>query len=137
MMNLAGRPKEEVDAQVTAELQAAGIPLFPFRILQQGEVKTDVFGMTGLKETGHEGQPVWVFRRAWYYWIATFQLPGPFRFTMAKAKALHATHGKDVRVDGHCGCPDPEEWWGKEGIPYNYHIDTQEGLNAFAKAIME
>ena len=136
MINLAGRPKEEVDAQVTTELQAAGIPLFPFPMLQTGEVTTDVTGMIGAESCANKRLPVWEFRRAWYYWVATLRLPSAVRFTMAKAKALHATHGQEVRVDGHCGCPAPEEWWGEDGVPCHYHIDTQEGLKAFAEAVL-
>jgi len=32
---------------------------------------------------------------------------------------------------GHCGCPSPEEY----NVTDVYHIDTQEGLNEFARVI--
>lgn len=137
MKNLAGRPKEECDTQITAELQEAGVPLFPFKILQDGEVKTDVFGLIGPKSCAKERTPVWEFKRAWRYWVVKLCLPSSFRLTMEKAKKLHIEHGQTVRVDGHCGCPAPEEWWGEDGIPCLYHVDTQEGLNALVKAILE
>lgn len=137
MENLAGLPKEKCDAQITAELQAAGIPLFPFKIQQTGEINTDVFGMIGANSSAKNHGPVWTFTRAWYYWVARLELPSSFTLTMEKAKKLHAEHGKVVRVAGHCMCPDPVEWWGENGIPCLYHVDTQEGLNALAKAILE
>lgn len=139
MINLAGKPKEVCDFQCSEELQKAGIPLFPFKLLQNGEVKTDVLGMTASDQCAGTPvkKPVWKFTRAWRYWIAELHLPSGGQFNMQKAIKLHETHGKEVRVDGHCLAPAPNEWWGEDGIPCLYHIDTQEGLNAFAKAVLE
>jgi hypothetical protein len=69
---------------------------------------------------------LWSFRRAWYYWIA--KGPG---IPADKAQAFHEIWGTQVRVDGHCGCPSPLEWFKGFSVGH-YHIDTQEGLNAFA-----
>jgi len=138
MINLAGKPKEVCDAQCRKELEEAGIPLFPFEILQDGEVKTTVWGFTAQDGPKTQyAQPHWRITRAWYYWIAVMQLPSTNRFTMAKAMRLHDKYGQEVRVDGDCTAPSPLERWGIDGIPWHYHIDTQEGLNAFAKAILE
>lgn len=137
MINLAGRPKEECDAQCRKELTDAGIPIFPFPILQDGEVKTDVFGMFGAESCAKKRLVVWEFHRAWYYWVATLHLPSAVHFKMDQAMQLHAIHGNVVRVDGHCGAPSPLEWWGVDGIPCHYHIDTQDGLNAFARAVLQ
>jgi hypothetical protein len=50
------------------------------------------------------------------------------------AERLHATHGTQVRVDGHCGCPSPREWFKGFGVGH-YHVDTPAGLKALADAI--
>jgi len=118
--NYAGR--DDIDEELTIELTTAGISvvLLP-EILRKsrGEVKSIVVGdLYG-----------WEFTRAWYYWVAT----GP-GIPPVKAEALHATHGKVVRVAGHCGCPSPLEWYKGFAVPM-YHVDTQEGLNALAAVI--
>jgi hypothetical protein len=72
---------------------------------------------------------LWHFTRAWYYWSA--EGPG---IPCDIAEKLHATHGKQVRVAGHCGCPSPSEWF-KGFAVGSYHIDTPEGLKALADVI--
>jgi hypothetical protein len=68
---------------------------------------------------------MWEFRRLWTYWAA--KGPG---IPPDLAQGFHQTWGKQVRVAGHCGCPSPLEWC--EGFAVgSYHIDTQDGLNAF------
>lgn len=111
----------EVDACVLRELASAGIkasePFESFR--KRGEVPTAHMG-TFCK---------WGFTRAWYYWIA--EGPG---IPPDKAEEFHKAWGQQVRVDGHCGCPSPLEW--HHGFAVGcYHIDTQEGLNAFAELL--
>jgi len=71
----------------------------------------------------------WIFKRAWYYWVA--EGPG---IPPDKAQDFHNQWGTQVRVEGHCGCPSPLEYNQGFAIGY-YHIDTQEGLNAFAKLL--
>lgn len=128
MINLAGQPKEMCDEICRRELEQAGIPLFPHRLMRSGEVKTDVFGW--FEKRG------WIIERRWKYWSA--QWSPPHRpMTMATAKRLFETHGQEVRADGDCACRPPEQWWGEDGVPHLYHIDTQEGLAAFAKAVMD
>lgn len=120
MKNYAG--KTNCDAELEAELTEAGIPVFrlPESLRDtMGEVQSIVVGdLCG-----------WEFKRAWYYWVA--KGPG---IPPEDAEALHATHGQDVRVAGHCGCPSPLEWYEGFAVPL-YHIDTQEGLNALANTI--
>lgn len=71
----------------------------------------------------------WSFKRAWRYWIAT----GP-GIEVCEAERLHADYGKEVRVDGHCGCPSPREQF--RGLACgHYHVDSQRGLNALAATI--
>lgn len=118
--NYAGRP--DVDEAIKAELIEAGIEveMMPeFWRENHPEMRTCVVGSL-------HG---WGFRRAWRYWVA--QGPG---IEVAAAEELHAKFGQEVRVDGHCGCPSPREWF--KGLACgNYHVDTQRGLNALAATI--
>lgn len=123
--NLArGEPTpEEVDtvtAICRAELEAAGIKPYSFGSLyHSNEVPSKCVG----------GLSGWSFERAWYYWRA--KGPG---IPPEIAERLHATHGRDVRVEGHCGCPSPLEWAHGFAIG-SYHIDTPEGLKALADTL--
>jgi hypothetical protein len=89
--NYAGR--DDVDDKLRAELDAAGIIVHNFRYAKENsrsEVKTGIIGeLHG-----------WKFERTWCYWRA--EGPG---LPPTYANPLHATHGEEVRVDGHCGCP--------------------------------
>lgn len=118
--NLAGKLGTTADACCVAELNAAGIKVekYPECMRSRDEVKTVVVG------TLHG----WMFRRAWYYWVA--EGPGlPLDFAIK----LHRKHGKDVRVDGHCGCPTPF-YCGGTAVNL-YHVDTPDGLVALAQEI--
>lgn len=107
-----------IDAQVLGELDQAGIHAEgPAEFLRERrEVPAAYLGQFFK----------WGFRRAWYYWVA--EGPG---VPPDAAEAFHRKWGTQARVDGHCGCPSPLEW--NRGFAVGlYHIDTQEGLNAFA-----
>lgn len=119
------------DEALASELRAAGIPTVEeaegplsesMRALfrkNSGEVKTSVVGVL-------HG---WTFKRAWYYWMAS----GP-GIELAAADRLHASHGRAVRVAGHCGCPSPREWF--KGLAVgSYHVDDADGLRALADCI--
>ena len=121
----------DTDEMLRAELRLAGIPTlqeadgraseFPANLLRRGsgEVKTSVIGVL------HR----WEFKRAWRYWAA--RGPG---IEVDAAMRLHDAHGKSVRVDGHCGCPSPLEWF--KGLACgSYHVDDIEGLRALADCI--
>jgi len=119
--NMAGR--QDIDDALSAELEAAGIVVHRSPIAKNGrsEVDTEVMG------TLHG----WLFKRAWRYWVAD----GP-GIEVAAAERLHATHGREVRVAGHCGCPSPTEWF--KGLAVgDYHVDTPDGLKALADTIRE
>lgn len=123
--NLARRdPSEEEIAVITeicrSELEAAGIETHTFgTLLSPSEVPSKCIG----------GLAGWTFKRAWYYWTASGPgLPPDY------AERLHATHGKEVRVEGHCGCPSPSDW-AKGFAIGSYHIDTGEGLKALADTL--
>ena len=119
--NYAGR--SDVDELLIKELEDAGITANNYSFLKDGsgEVKSGVFGEL----------PYWGFRRAWYYWVANGAgIPPEY------AEQLHKTHGQVVRVDGHCGCPSPLEWF--EGFAVDrYHVDSPEGLKALADTIKQ
>jgi hypothetical protein len=132
---------KEVDDQVVAELEEAGIkhegldflrdipaandenhPETPPEEMEvrrsRGEVPTRWVGQLG----------PWKFRRAWYYWIAS----GP-GIPPAQAVKLYEEQGHACRMDG--GAPtDPREK--NAGFAVNlYHVDTQNALNALAATI--
>ena len=115
----------EVDAIVRAELEQAGATdsnclNLNFRSLA-GEVPTKYIGFA-------HG---WKFQRAWYYYVAS----GP-GIPPNQAEEFHQKWGTQVRVEGHCGCPSPIEYCHGFAVG-SYHIDTQEGLNAFVKLLAE
>lgn len=115
--NLAGVIGSRDQADI--ELTKAGI--FVHSAITPGEVNCEVIGACGS----------WIFRRCWYYWSA--RGPG---IPSDVAKVLHDEFGQEVRVEGHCGCPDPVEYC--KGRPVtSYHIDTQRGLKALADVIKE
>lgn len=119
--NLAGLPEQEATRICTDELGDAGIPavtMFPWAALT-GEVRSRVEG---------DLQP-WSFKRAWRYWVARGSGIPP-----DAATELHETHGTEVRVAGHCGCPSPREWFKGFAVDL-YHVDTPEGLRALVALI--
>lgn len=121
----------DTDEILRAELKAAGIPT-----LQESDGKPPEFMAEFLRRTSGEVKTSvqgylhgWQFKRAWYYWTA--EGPG---IDVETAEALHAAHGKEVRVAGHCGCPSPREWF--KGLACgSYHVDSAEGLKALADTI--
>lgn len=117
--NLArhGSPQEnpDVDQQIEKELTEARIEIHHYHIRAHGEVPTELIAIC-------HG---WKFTRRWYYYAA--EGPG---IPPDKAEEFHRTWGTQVRVEGHCGCPSPLEWCHGFAVG-SYHIDTQEGLNAF------
>ncbi len=121
----------DTDGILRDELKSAGI-----RTLQEVEGYDESCMADLLRETSGEVKTSvrgslhgWTFERAWYYWVA--KGPG---IEVAAAEKLHASHGKDVRVAGHCGCPGPLEWY--KGLAWgSYHVDTSEGLKALVDTI--
>jgi hypothetical protein len=117
-------PPAEVIAEVTAtaeaELKAAGIEVSILPVNSREEVPSKAVGNLSM----------WFFERDWYYWRA--HGPG---LPVEVAERLHTTYGRQVRVDGHCGCPSPREWFKGFGVG-SYHVDTPEGLKALADAIL-
>lgn len=114
--------RTDVDENIAKELELAGIEVhrMPECIRNNHpEMRTIILG----------GLHGWTFKRCWYYWAA--EGPG---IEVEAAERLHAELGREVRVDGHCGCPSPREWF--KGLACgHYHVDTQRGLNALADTI--
>jgi hypothetical protein len=116
----------EVTSIVTAELTSAGIKPFDLsfgkleNVRREGgrfpEVPTGIMGFLNY----------WKFKRAWYYYVAEGAgIPPEFAVPFDKQ------WGKEVRADGDCGCRGVE-FWGEGFAISLYHINTLEGLQAFA-----
>lgn len=110
MQNLAG--VRGCDKTIAEELMTAGAEI----------VKQDARGEVPYSIIGKVGK--WKLTRAWYYWVARPEdderssgLPLPYANEMHfkpypplldAGKGSH--YGDYIRVDGHAGCPPPDEW---------------------------
>lgn len=122
--NYAGKGEADgIDGILDAELEAAGIPVAPRFETLRGKIGCEINTVS----CGQIGP--WFFERYWYYWKA--KGPG---IPPDDAEALHATHGRECRVDGHCCCPSPREYFGGFAVGH-YHIYTLAGLKALADTI--
>jgi len=93
MRNLAGH--EQATEYCTEELKRCGIRVVEAEV--KGEVPSRVIGKLG----------PFTFRRAWYYWV----VKGPTPLHVAIELYANYVGKKDIRVDGHCGCPAPISPW--------------------------
>ena len=126
MFNLAGRI--ENNPYINLELSLAGIHILKGK--SKGEVQYNFEGYIG-------SACEFKFHRAWAYWIVDGFVP------LYIANELYAdpVGEKVVRVQGHCGCPPPEQWaktipeHGEELFVTCYHIDSWQGLKLFADKI--
>lgn len=109
---------DNIDDDLAAELNQAGIIVHSVLMNTHGEVKTHIIGSLHM----------WQFTRGWRYWVA--KGPG---IPCDEATTLW-NQNKDVRVDGHCASPSPIEWFKGFAVGH-YHVDTQEGLKALADTI--
>lgn len=125
MRNLVGQTTRHADAYVEDELTEACIPIG--KNLHHGEVQTSLRGEC----------EDYIFTRAWTYWVVT----GPVPIDVAWEMYNDPRGAKDVRVAGHCGCPEPAEPWIRKreagDVVDSYHIDTQDGLNLFAEKVLK
>lgn len=98
MNNVAGL--ENPDPFLTEELTRARINVeqLPRPLRRHPEVHAGVIGRLGQ----------FTFRRAWYYWVAN----GPVPIELARKLYADPVGVKDIRVDGHCGCPAPDDFGG-------------------------
>lgn len=120
MKNLAGVP--ECDVDIRQELEASGI-----EIVEVGRSPSEVpFSLAGK-------QGNWMFKRAWYYWIATASEGKGIPEN--EAEKLNAKWFSEVRVIGFMGGTQVKDWLSAQHTIDCYHIDTQKGLNAFADLV--
>jgi hypothetical protein len=119
MKNLAG--DKDCDAEIITELGAAGIFLKQIE-RENREVPASVIGSFGC----------WEFRRAWYYWIAT--APYGRGIPTHVARILNGIWEDVIRIGGFAGgvSVDEPSFISAANTIDTYHIDSQEGLNAFA-----
>ena len=94
MINLAESP--DSDEHIIEELTLAGVNIVRLEKRTEGEVATTVKGQLG----------EFIFSRAWYYWVVSGLIP----LSVAQEMYAHPRGVKDIRVNGHCGCPPPEKW---------------------------
>ena len=97
MRNLASNP--EADVWCEKELRDAGIDVVLLPEPQQDEVPARVTGKIGDV----------TLTRGWYYWRAHGKVPAD----VARRLYDHLIGRRDVRVNGHCGCPAPGEPGGR------------------------
>jgi len=145
MKNLAGNM--DCDAIIRAELTEAGIDV----VIHERRLENEV----PARLTGELGGGEFVFTRGWYYWV----VHGKVSLRTAREMYAHEDR-RDVRVDGHCMSPHPDDWAkptlkelrrmcddeakDPDGLyemlkdcrfVETYHIDSQEGLNFFAATL--
>lgn len=123
MKNATGLSTEDADLLVENELATAGIE--PIAIPIQGEVRASVGG--NLEVGGY----VFRLRRAWVYWSA---VDAPYDGVQTHHSGHGTNLGSVVRAGGYNGGQDSSELG--DGVTH-WHIDTQKGLNAFARWIKE
>lgn len=104
MINLAG--VTDCDKDIKKELYLAGIEVISCD--EKGEVPYTICGRIGN----------WKLTRAWYYWIASTEIPSD-GLPLEDAMKLHnkpnpidsdKIMGTSIRSGGHCGCPSPDEY---------------------------
>jgi hypothetical protein len=111
----------EVNSFLRSELLQAGIGVTDSIVNLCCHVQTSISGTLG----------PWSFLREEMYWVA--EGPG---MPMQAAMELQADYASTVRVGGVAGGTDPRKYFSGFSIPV-YHIDTHEGLLAFANKLKE
>ena len=150
MINLAG--VEKCDAYIREELEKAGIDIYNLVEPGQTEVPYTLFGAIGgepmsesdksfMKRRGLTIEIIskfssFTFERAWTYWMVEGYVP----LNIAVEMYADPNGVKDIRANGHCGCPPPSEQLVQHkvcgmDVVGGYHIDTQEGLNYFVETL--
>jgi hypothetical protein len=134
MRNLVGETTGHADAYIEDELNEARIPHFRDKV-SVGEVKASRKGTArGAKKPPFD-KFEYKFERSWYYWV----VKGPVPIELAWELYNDPRGRYDVRVVGHCNCPEPECYTEVvDGIDCvtMYHIDSQDGLNLFAEKVL-
>lgn len=95
MLNLAGA--QEADKHIKLELERARIPIEQVELDPvHNEVPYTLIGRLGNVS----------FRRLWYYWESQGAIP----LEVARELYEDPVGATDIRVNGHAGCPPPEDW---------------------------
>ena len=124
MKNLTGT--QECDIDIALELQGAGITFERVETPAHKEVPYHLIGKL----------IDWTFERAWTYWVVT--IPEGKGIPENNAYEFNIEWSTEVRLNGLSGGTKTEvitNWLSTEGTIDNYHINTQEGLNAFADLV--
>lgn len=150
MKNLAG--VEDCDVTIRKELEKAGIDIYNLGETTTDEVPYIIFGGLGGKPLSDKDRGFmerhgfleatvkdivgFTFTRAWYYWRVNGYVPLDIAVEMYE----NPNGRKDIRANGHCGCPPPSEQLVQHkvcgmDVVDSYHIDTQEGLNYFVATL--
>lgn len=129
MRNLAGEKVEWCNKEVLLELERANIAAIKHLEPSKGEVSTHFSGQLSIN-----GATV-TFGRAWYYWCVHSNQPLPFQ----QAAQLNKLYKGDVRVKGYAGGlePDVNDAWKPGEDVFDWHVDTQAGLNALAEQLVQ
>ena len=105
MRNLAG--DKDCDQYIRDELTRCKIDIIESPKSNGHEVNA--------KLTGKLGE--FTFKRDWYYWVVS----GPMPIEVARELYADPVGKTDIRVDGHCGCPSPDDygvtWFTSDGKP--------------------
>ena len=97
MKNLAGN--KDCDKYILEELERADIP---YRLLSSEPSNTEVpYRYIGFLNNGKIK-----LTRAWTYWVAEGRIP----VKIANKIYNHPEGKKSVRIAGHCGCLNPDEY---------------------------
>lgn len=140
MKNLVG--VKRCDDHIKRELEKAGIAAVKIEEKNKGEVSYTIVGRLG----------TWELRRAWCYWIANSKkdiIPyGNAADMHDKEYPSHMfepeTRDSDANVygdviraygDGNATHPKDNKFVMLANGCSHYHIDTQEGLNEFARTV--
>lgn len=121
MKNLAGTGDND---QAIKELEEAGLQVFRYddSYKADNECRLVVVGFLG----------PWIFKRCWYYWAA--EGPG---INIEQAVTFNEKWGKEVRAAGFAGgIEDLYDYFNGFAVK-SYHIDSQEGLNAFSALLKQ
>lgn len=100
--NLAGKKPEDTDRYIAQELEVAGIPY---------RVKAEVDPHPEVHTRIVADLPGFTLVRCWYYWAVRGNVPLKVAVVLNDAAPWRQ---KEIRVDGHCGCPNPIEG---RGVP--------------------
>ena len=139
--NLAGVPVDMATECVTGELNAAGIQWVHAKLDHRDEVQSRVVGLM-LDPRGR----LFKFVRRWCYWSARVhegRALSPDEATALDTSAYdgpRSCYGGDrgvlgdvVRWRGCAGGRAPASDWSDDAESHHWHIDTAEGLAAFAR----